>query len=917
MIFFRVLVLPVLVLSNSYIHSGAGSSASVESTSVSISFPDLWIESQPDMEVSESVPVVSDSVFKSQQESSAPEVTLQQSTIVIETDISQDNKKSNVSVFFDQQQQEAPARFESQANIHHAMVLNQTDQLLAPNAIALLKNKNLNEVQVDYFERFHQADWQVYLNNTLGLENSPQVFQLHSLYQFPHFREVIQSLPGYDQAMIDLYNRLDYSGGRTCDRNLYDSIAYLPAGISVYECLHNSSAVQARIAEQAIEFADQLSKRTIEDQIEQIELLKKDRSATRTRLHQKEMQERFAKRESGSSLCNKDVATHITFNDAVDQLKVDVLDQQIAQLKCNSADWESKLSQDLSEKPASEFPTIRMDILGRINNVDKHILARNNDLNNAVAKMDHTNHREQQREIQRIQQQRTLLNGKWHCLHKQLELVQAHEYLAQNQNGLHSQERLNALQGKTVQSTITLNPQAQKIIQEMGVNPKLFSYTARTTLQMQSQQEAIALINKLAEQKGYSADTQICDATVQIIQSAVRASIQGDIAKSWAWVDVGNCLLDAAECIWNCSEAYMESAAQRLEVLSVAAADALCHPVQAAQQIMNSAVNLLKVLADKDFQQRMGKSVIKGMYISGVVDGDFPTNVADLEKVAGMLNEMTEGITPITLAHTAGEWTVDLLAFDGALKLAGAVKGIAVAEVVAPAHKAEGVIPKLAQAEVAVVAATVAIEAKEAEIVEKFGKEALEAAHRERAAMNAVRQIEKAAAKKFAAEQIALLNNGRKASLEWLHPSVGNIERLEQAIEFFKDIPGAVGADGPITKLLECGSKESRIGLLNTARGAAYELEAALKLEALGEKVIEFGRKFGTREFDIITKNIWAECKNIDWTLGNASKMQTTFGEQLKMAKSANCDFVLYSKQPIPTNWKNWFTEKGIKFFEL
>jgi len=44
--------------------------------------------------------------------------------------------------------------------------------------------------------------------------------------------------------------------------------------------------------------------------------------------------------------------------------------------------------------------------------------------------------------------------------------------------------------------------------------------------------------------------------------------------------------------------------------------------------------------------------------------------------------------------------------------------------------------------------------------------------------------------------------------------------------------------------------------------------------------------------------------------------MKRKFGQQSAIAKGLNKLFEVHSKQPIPQDWKTWFIEKGITFFE-
>ena len=163
--------------------------------------------------------------------------------------------------------------------------------------------------------------------------------------------------------------------------------------------------------------------------------------------------------------------------------------------------------------------------------------------------------------------------------------------------------------------------------------------------------------------------------------------------------------------------------------------------------------------------------------------------------------------------------------------------------------------------------------------------------------------------------------------------SIGNLKKLEQAIEKLKDIPGALTKDGPLFKALQYGIKEELFAdakaiakyhaQLNTARGAMYEVEKALELIEAGEEIINLGLKVETapaaREFDIVTKTKLIECKDINWTYKSEEaieQMKSIFGSQLKVSIEDGRCFEIYSKQLLPVNLKKWFIKKGIKFFE-
>jgi hypothetical protein len=178
---------------------------------------------------------------------------------------------------------------------------------------------------------------------------------------------------------------------------------------------------------------------------------------------------------------------------------------------------------------------------------------------------------------------------------------------------------------------------------------------------------------------------------------------------------------------------------------------------------------------------------------------------------------------------------------------------------------------------------------------------------------------------KITLENEALLKNFNPSHYD---PAIICPKLLASAKELFVNIPGAMGDNGPLRQIL----KRGKIGLNadSSLKGAVYELEKALELESKGEKVIEFGKKIGGREFDIITKTKALECKNISWErfqVGESlvtekqikdliNKTQSTFSQQKQFAEEFGLKFEIHSKNKIPENWKIWFSEKNINFFE-
>jgi len=154
--------------------------------------------------------------------------------------------------------------------------------------------------------------------------------------------------------------------------------------------------------------------------------------------------------------------------------------------------------------------------------------------------------------------------------------------------------------------------------------------------------------------------------------------------------------------------------------------------------------------------------------------------------------------------------------------------------------------------------------------------------------------------------------------------AIGDLKKLEIAVEKLYSVKGALEKNGPLRNVLECGKKGCDLkGTLSTARGAMYELEKALELIKKEETVLAFGDhlKFETasREFDIITNKRLIECKNINWKTISPEELgrrKGQFGSQLKIAKGLGKMFEVHSKCPIPDELKQWFIKKGIRFIE-
>jgi len=183
------------------------------------------------------------------------------------------------------------------------------------------------------------------------------------------------------------------------------------------------------------------------------------------------------------------------------------------------------------------------------------------------------------------------------------------------------------------------------------------------------------------------------------------------------------------------------------------------------------------------------------------------------------------------------------------------------------------------------------------------------------------KQIRKAT-KKVAGE-ISNTELIRTFNITEYHPSIGDLKKLEIAVEKLKNMEGTLKTNGPLRNALRFGKKSCNPGHLNTARGAMYELEKALELiehkelpSALGKRLVF---ESTSCEFDIITSKRLIECKNINWpqiTGERLREMKIKFGKQKKVAKGLGEIFEVHSKRSIPDRWKQWFRKKGIRFVE-
>lgn len=119
--------------------------------------------------------------------------------------------------------------------------------------IHYLKQNALTDSQILYFSSFNKDSWANFINN-LNLQNPHEIFEFHGFYQFPAFVEFLKSQPGYNQAMTDLFSKLNHSNP-CLDKNLYDQLNNTKSGTAIYQCLMENKAVKEKIKEKSNRFA--------------------------------------------------------------------------------------------------------------------------------------------------------------------------------------------------------------------------------------------------------------------------------------------------------------------------------------------------------------------------------------------------------------------------------------------------------------------------------------------------------------------------------------------------------------------------------------------------------------------------------------------------------------------------------------
>lgn len=106
-------------------------------------------------------------------------------------------------------------------------------------------------------------------------------------------------------------------------------------------------------------------------------------------------------------------------------------------------------------------------------------------------------------------------------------------------------------------------------------------------------------------------------------------------------------------------------------------------------------------------------------------------------------------------------------------------------------------------------------------------------------------------------------------------------------------------------------------------KGAVAEFEVGMKLEAEGQKVVEYGAKQkvpgqATRDLDIVTEKFAYEVKDVDWGKWSQKALtdeRSDWVDRLRAAKSINKEFSIYTRNPLPEVLHKWCLENNIAVF--
>jgi hypothetical protein len=477
---------------------------------------------------------------------------------------------------------------------------------------------------------------------------------------------------------------------------------------------------------------------------------------------------------------------------------------------------------------------------------------------------------------------------------------------------------------------VTFSKKIHKVSPEKAthIHPTLLSANKKEILfdgchlQHQLVDEAISVIDT-----AISCDLveNIQDAVIDLANASLMSNKAGDIVTTsytldtcWAIIDFGK---KAAHYTYATGIAVTEGIIEGAVEALCGAVNTVCHPVKAAQEVANSFVTAGYCLGKLTYKIAEHAAICDMMEINSEHAEQMIREHSCDSSVFFAVYEAAKDVSAQDIARVGTKTVADMMLLHGATKVISSITKTALPMFVNAMRKGAQ------STEVAVTAEGIPVRCAE-EIA---------------SLMNDIEKVGGsseiiAAAVEVANEAYELL---RTFNISKYDASIGNLKKLEQAIERFKNIPGALTKDGALFKALEYGQKAEVLtdakkileikGRLTTARGAMYEVEKALELMEAGENILYLGEKIalpnvlkglpnvGYRDFDITTATKLIECKNINWPEWVGPRSDRIRGNligQLTIAQNKGKIFEFYSKQMIPDQWKSWLMKNGIKFFE-
>jgi len=453
-----------------------------------------------------------------------------------------------------------------------------------------------------------------------------------------------------------------------------------------------------------------------------------------------------------------------------------------------------------------------------------------------------------------------------------------------------------------IQSTqhYVLNNQATTMLQDFDINPTDFATLNGNALQQVLHDEFVSIINNLASiHQNYGHIAPIHQLNKLALQSLDIGRQYNQLGNTTTASTIADFCWAALHCVQDITigigEGIYQGVGNTLHMIT--------HPIETIENMAHGAAHALGVLLYNAVEQTEIEWALK---FDDLDAAESKINSAN-ERFKRVDDAIREKLAELSLRDVSREIT----SFGTELYLQGKMLST-VGDFFTYAQEQ---IPKLAEAANLLQDERALLSTAEGMSVH-IADEAISSAQAEQMLLQNMDQVA-GGSQKVAANASKLIQT---FELSNYHPSIGDLTKLEKAVELFEHTPGALTKDGPLYKALEFGKKAVESADLSTARGAMYEVEKAVQLAEMGEEIVEFGKKFnlnGVREFDIITKNKLIECKNIDWyKMKNIFKTQGKFGHQHKIAQKFGKIFEIHSKTPIPIEWKNWFIKQGIKFVE-